>query len=168
MFTKTNRMKLFQTLFLQLFLLIFITLPVMAQLGIPQPDQLPTSADVSDEELSLLVKTIYDLEPIQIEAQEKMIEAITSEDITLERFQQMMMADSNPELAAQVNITDEEMEKLMAIQPALMQIQGEADRKMSEKIEENGFTMDRYRSIVMGAQQDPELMARIEAELDLD
>lgn len=161
-------MKLFQTFFLQLFLLFFITLPVMAQMGIPQPDQLPTSSDVSDEELSLLVKTINDLEPIQIEAQEKMIEAITSEDITLERFQQMMMADSNPELAAQVNITDEEMEKLMAIQPALMQIQGEADRKMSEKIEENGFTMDRYRSIIMGAQQDPELMARIEAELDQD
>lgn len=144
-----------------------MTLPVVAQMGLPQTEALPTSADVSDEELTLLVKTIYELEPIQVDAQEKMVEAIAAEEISIERFQQMMMASQNPQLADQVNITDEEMEKLVAIQPALMQIQGEADRKMSEKIEENGFTMDRYRSIVMGAQQDPELMARIEAELDL-
>lgn len=160
-------MNLFKTLSLQLFLLLFMTLPVVAQMGLPQTEALPTSADVSDEELTLLVKTIYELEPIQVDAQEKMVEAIAAEEISIERFQQMMMASQNPQLADQVNITDEEMEKLVAIQPALMQIQGEADRKMSEKIEENGFTMDRYRSIVMGAQQDPELMARIEAELDL-
>ncbi|TVQ68178.1 MAG: DUF4168 domain-containing protein [Balneolaceae bacterium] len=160
-------MKFIQIATLQTIFLLLFTASAFSQIGFPQNNDLITSADVSDEELSLLVKTIYELEPIQIEAQEKMLVAIEAEEITVERFQQMMMASQNPQMADQVNITEEEMEKLVAIQPALMEIQGDADRKMSEKIEENGFTMERYRGIVMGAQQDPELMARIETELDL-
>lgn len=132
----------------------------------PQMPDLPTSSEVSDSELTKLVSTIFDLEPIQILAQEQIQGALESENITVERFQQMMMAMQNPQLADEINITEEEMGKLQAIQPALIEIQGDADRDMVEKIEENGFTMERYRSIVMGAQQDPELMARIEALLE--
>lgn len=132
----------------------------------PQTPDLPTSSDVSDDEIAKLVSTIVDLEPIQIHAQEQIQEALESEDISIERFQQMMMAMQNPQLADEINITEEEMAKLETIQPALIEIQGEADREMVEKIEENGFTMERYRSIVMAAQQDAELMARIEALLE--
>ncbi len=132
----------------------------------PEMPDLPTSSEVSDDEITKLVGTIHDLEPIQIEAQEKIQEALDSENLTIERFQQMMMAMQNPQMADEVDITEEEMAKLQTIQPALVEIQGTADREMSEKIEENGFTMERYRSIVMGAQQDPELMARIEALLE--
>lgn len=132
----------------------------------PQMPDLLTSAEVSDDEITKLVSTIFDLEPIQIQAQEQIQEALESENITIERFQQMMMAMQNPQLADQINITEEEMSKLQTIQPALVEIQGDADRDMVEKIEENGFTIERYRSIVMGAQQDPELMARIEALLE--
>lgn len=132
----------------------------------PQMPDLPTSSEVSDDEISKLVSTIFDLEPIQIHAQEQIQEALESEDISIERFQQMMMAMQNPQLADEINITEEEMAKLETIQPALIEIQGEADREMVEKIEENGFTMERYRSIVMAAQQDPELMSRIEALLE--
>ncbi len=134
----------------------------------PQMPDLPTSSEVSDDEITKLVDTIFDLEPIQINAQEKIQEALDAENITIERFQQMMMAMQNPQMADEVNITEEEMSKLQTIQPALVEIQGTADREMSEKIEENGFTMERYRNIVMGAQQDPELMARIEALLEED
>ena len=132
----------------------------------PEMPDLPTSSEVSDDELTKLVSTIFDLEPIQIHAQEQIQEALESENISVERFQQMMMAMQNPQLADEINITEEEMAKLETIQPALIEIQGEADREMVEKIEENGFTMERYRSIVMAAQQDPELMARIEVLLE--
>jgi hypothetical protein len=132
----------------------------------PQMPDLPASSEVSDDELTKLVSTIFDLEPIQIQAQEQIQEALESEDISIERFQQMMMAMQNPQLADEINITEEEMAKLETIQPALIEIQGEADREMVEKIEENGFTMERYRSIVMAAQQDAELMARIESLLE--
>ncbi len=145
-----------------------ITVAQVQQQAPPPPQQpdFPTSADVSDDEILQLVSTINDLQPIEEEAQGKIEEALESEDISMERFQQMMMAMQNPQMAGDVNVTDDEMMKLQTLQPKLMEIQGEAEQEMMAKIEENGFTMDRYRGIIMGAQQDPELMARLQAELD--
>ncbi|MEX0945656.1 MAG: DUF4168 domain-containing protein [Balneolaceae bacterium] len=134
----------------------------------PQMPDLPTSAEVSDEEVVQIVNTIVDLEPIQIKAQAQIVEALEAEDLKIERFQQMMMSMQNPQMADQVNVTEEEMAKLQTLQPLLIEIQGEADQEMVAVIEDNGLTIERYRGIVMGAQQDPELMARIEVLLDTD
>lgn len=134
----------------------------------PQMPDLPTSADVSDDELIQLASTIEQLEPIQMEAEEKIVETLESEGITIERFQQMMMAMQNPQMADQVNITEEEMQKVQQLQPELMEIQGEAEQQITEKIEDNGFTMDRYRSIIMGMQQDAELLERLQNELGIE
>lgn len=161
-------MRIFKSLVIASVAILMSTTGLLAQVQqqAPQMPDLPTSSEVSDDEISKLVSTIFDLEPIQIHAQEQIQEALESENISVERFQQMMMAMQNPQLADEINITEEEMAKLETIQPALIEIQGEADREMVEKIEENGFTMERYRSIVMAAQQDPELMARIEVLLE--
>jgi hypothetical protein len=161
-------MRIFKSLVIASMAILMSTTSLFAQVQqqAPQMPDLPTSSEVSDDEITKLVSTIFDLEPIQIHAQEQIQEALESENISVERFQQMMMAMQNPQLADEINITEEEMAKLETIQPALIEIQGEADREMVEKIEENGFTMERYRSIVMAAQQDPELMARIEVLLE--
>lgn len=133
----------------------------------PQQQNLPTSSDVSDEELTNLGDAAEALEPIQVETQEKVRSAVEEEDLSFERFQQMMMAMQNPQMAQQVNITAEEKSKIQTLQPALMEIQTEARQQMSDKIEEHGLTMQRYQQIIMGAQQDQELMARVQEELGL-
>jgi len=132
----------------------------------PQMPDLPTSSDVSDEEIELIATTIGELEPIQVKAQEKIGAALEEEGISMERFQQMMMAMQNPQMADQVEISDEEMATIQSMQPTLMQIQGEAEQEMSAKMEENGITMQRYRMVVMGAQQDPDLMERLQSKLE--
>lgn len=128
--------------------------------------ELPTSEDVSDEEVQQVASAINDLGPIQMETQEKIQEAVEEEEISFERFQQMMMAMQNPQMADQVDVTDEEMAKLQQLQPTLMEIQSEADEQMIAKIEENGLSVERYQNIVMGAQQDEELRSRVEELLD--
>lgn len=133
----------------------------------PQQQNLPTSSDVSDEELTNLGDAAEALEPIQVETQEKVRSAVEEEDLSFERFQQMMMAMQNPQMAQQVNITAEEKSKIQTLQPTLMEIQTEARQKMSTTIQENGLTMQRYQQIILGAQQDPELMTRVEEELGL-
>lgn len=146
---------------------LFAQVPQQPQQPTQQPD-LPTSSDVSDEELTKLGDAADALEPIQMETQEKVKTAVEEEDLSFDRFQQMMMAMQNPQMAQQVNITDEEKSKIQTLQPTLMQIQTEARQEMSAKIEEHGLTMQRYQQIIMGAQQDPELMARVEEELGLN
>jgi hypothetical protein len=166
-------MKFFKSLSIALIAILFGAGSMFAQVQqqTPPPQQqqmpdLPSNSDVSDEEIEMVASAINELGPIQVEAQEKMQEAVEGEDITFERFQQMMMAMQNPQMADQVNITDEEMATLQTLQPTLMEIQSEADEKMVAKIEESGLTTDRYQKIVMAAQQDQELRARVEALLE--
>ncbi|WP_234567633.1 DUF4168 domain-containing protein [Rhodohalobacter sp. 614A] len=163
-------MKLFKPVAVTLVFTLFAAGSLFAQVQQqpPQQPELPTSEDVSDEEITQLGDAVEALEPIQVETQEKIKSAVEEEDITFERFQQMMMAMQNPQMAQQVNITAEEKSKIQTLQPTLMQIQTEARQQMSAKIEENGLTMQRYQQIIMGAQQDPELMARVETELGLE
>lgn len=137
---------------------------VQPQIQQPEP---ATSADVDDEELTQLASTIEQLEPIQMEAEGKIAEKLEEEGITIERFQQIMMAMQNPQMADQVDIADDEMQKIQDLQPDLMEIQGEAEQKITDKIEENGFTMERYIAIIMGMQQDPELAGRLQSELGI-
>lgn len=157
-------MKFLKTITLASVFIMMFTGYVAAQVA-PQTPDLPTSEDVSDEEIVMLASTIEQLEPIQLEAEGKIEVALEAEGISLERFQQMMMAMQNPQVADQVNITEEEMEKVQQLQPALMEIQGEAEEKITEKIEDNGFTLDRYLSIIMGMQEDAELLERLQTEL---
>lgn len=164
-------MKLLKPLAVTLVFTLIAAGSLFAQVQQQQPQQrpdLPTSEDVSDEEITQLGDAVEALEPIQAETQEKIKSAVEEEDLSFERFQQMMMAMQNPQMAQQVNITAEEKSKIQTLQPTLMQIQTEARQQMSAKIEENGLTMQRYQQIIMGAQQDPELMARVEDELGLN
>lgn len=166
-------MKFFKSISIALIAILFGAGSMFAQVQQQTPPQqqqempdLPSNDDVSDEEIEMVASAINELGPIQVEAQEKMQEAVEGEDITFERFQQMMMAMQNPQMADEVDITDEEMATLQTLQPTLMEIQSEADEKMVAKIEENGLTTERYQNIVMAAQQDEELRARVEALLE--
>ena len=134
----------------------------------PQMPDLPTSEDVTDEEISLLVVTLNDLGPIEEKAQQRIEEAVESEDISFARFREMMMAMQNPQMAGEADITDEEMTKIQNLQPKLMEIQGETEQEMIAKIEDNGMSIQRYQDIIMGAQQDPQLMQRLQDELGIE
>ena len=131
-----------------------------------QMPDLPTSADVSDEELTQFVKTIADIEPIQMEAQAEIEQAVEEEELDFERFQQLMMAMQNPQMADQIEMSDEEQEKIQNIQPKLQEIQMGAEEEIIAMIEDNGLNVDRYQAIMMGAQQDQELMTRLQTELE--
>ena len=160
-------MKFFKSISIALIAILFGAGSLFAQVQQQQQmPEAPSSSEVSDEEVEMFASAINDFGPIQVEAQEKMAEAVEEEDISFERFQQMMMAMQNPQLAEQVNITDEEMAKLQTLQPTLMEIQSEADEKMIEKIEESGMTVERFQQINMGVQQDEELRARIEVLIE--
>lgn len=131
-----------------------------------QMPEVPTSDDVSDEELQQFVSTISDIEPIQMELQSDVQELVGEHDISMERFQQLMMAMQNPQMADQVEISDEERSKIEEIQPELSELQMSAEEDMVEKIEDNGMDVERYQAIMMGAQQDQELMTRLQQELE--
>jgi len=163
-------MKFFKIISTVLFAALFATSAAFAQGQMGQQQQqmpdVPTSNDVSDEELTKFVTTITEIEPIQIELQADVEELVEEEEIAFERFQQLMMAMQNPQMAEQIEITDAEREKIQNIQPKLSELQMKAEEEIIEKIEDNGLNVERYQAIMMGAQQDQELMQRLQTALE--
>lgn len=159
-------MKIFKIVSLTLIGVIFAVSSALAQgMGQQQMPDVPTSEDVSEEELNKFVETISELEPIQVKLQSDMQKIIQDQDISVERFQQLMQAMQNPQMAQQVEITDEERQQIQEIQPELSDLQMKAQEEMVKKIEDNGMDMQRYQAIMMGAQQDQQLMTRLQTAL---
>jgi len=159
-------MKIFKTASLLLIGAVFAVSSALAQgMGQQQMPDVPTSEDVSEEELNKFVETISELEPIQVKLQSDMQQVIQDKNISIERFQQLMQAMQNPQMAQQIEITDEERQQVQEIQPDLNDLQMKAQEEMVQKIEENDMDMQRYQAIMMGAQQDQQLMTRLQTAL---
>lgn len=159
-------MKIFKIASLLLIGATFAISSAFAQgMGQQQMPDVPTSEDVSEEELEKFVTTISEIEPIQVQLQSDIQKVIQEKDISMQRFQQLMQAMQNPQMAQQVEITDEERQQIQEIQPELSDLQMKAQEEMVEKIEDNGMDIQRYQAIMMGAQQDQELMTRLRTAL---
>ncbi|HKL14573.1 MAG TPA: DUF4168 domain-containing protein [Balneolaceae bacterium] len=159
-------MKIFKIASLMLIGATFAISSAFAQgMGQQQMPDVPSSDDVSEEELETFVTTISDIEPIQVQLQSDIQQVLQEKEISVQRFQQLMQAMQNPQMAQQVEITDEERQQIQEIQPELSDLQMKAQEEMVEKIEENGMNIQRYQAIMMGAQQDQELMTRLRSAL---
>lgn len=135
-----------------------------------QPDmpEVPTPDDVSDEELSTFVEASDAIQPIQQQAQSDMQEIIEEEGIEFERFQQIMMAMQNPQLADQMEVSADEEQAIQEVQPRLVEIEVEASDEIRSEIADKGLDVERYQAIFMSLQQHPELMERLENIVDND
>jgi len=133
-----------------------------------QPPEVLSPDDISDEELLTFVQASDAIQPIQQEAQSDMQEVVEDEGIEWQRFQQIMMAMQNPQMADQMDLTQEEEESIQAVQPKLEEIEIVAYDEIRSEITEQGIDVQRYQAIFMSLQQHPELMERLEALLEIE
>jgi len=145
---------------------IVVTILLSSQMLFAQGQQqqpTPSAPDeVSDQELTLFASALQDLEPIQEELQSDIREVVESEDMNMERFQEILVAMQNPQMSDQADISDEEEEKIGKMQPKVVELQMGAQEKMVKAIEENGLEVQRYQQIIMGVQQHQELAERLQ------
>lgn len=147
---------------------LLVTGAAFAQMGGQQP-QLPpyaASEDVSDEEIVKFANIAEALDEVQADVDRQVLAAINAEGMSTERFEQIAMAQQNPQAAAQLNLTEEEMEILGKVGPVMQQITMQAQQIVLAKIEEEDMTVERFQMIAMGTQLDAELAERIEAEFE--
>jgi hypothetical protein len=142
---------------------IFSTATVFAQQQQmpPQPEPL-SPEEVTDEHLEKVSNVTKEGQGIQEEADEKMKGVVEEVGMEYERFQQIMMAQQNPQLANQMEITSEEQQALQEVQPQLMQINQEAQQKYVTKIEEEGMSVQEFQQIAQAIQAHPEVAQRFE------
>lgn len=117
---------------------------------------------VSDQELEKFVETAQDLRSIQQDVQTEVQQMVKEEDMTFERFQQIMMSKQNPQMAQKVQVTDEEEAVIKEMQPKLQKIQQQANQKQMTAIQDNGLTPQRFQQIAQAVQSDPQMMQRFQ------
>lgn len=125
--------------------------------GQPQP---PVKTDFTDEELELFINVNQKVVEVQQAAEQEMVQAIEATDgITIERFNEIAMAQQNPE--AEVDMSDDEKMAFENAAQGVMEVQRETQAKIATKVEEEGMPFTDYRQIMLAYQQSPELQEKI-------
>jgi hypothetical protein len=132
----------------------------------PQMPDVPSPEEISDDELLSFVSASDAIQPIQQSAQQDMQEVIEDEGMEWQRFQQIMMSMQNPQMAGQMDISDDEEQTIQNVQPKLQEIEVEATDEIRSEIANQGIEVERYQAIFMSLQQNPELMERLEELMD--
>ena len=143
---------------------IFSTSAIFAQQQQMPPQPKPLSPDeVTDAQLEMVLSVSESVQGVQKEADAKMREVIAEEDMEYSRFQQIMMAQQNPQMAGQLNLTEEEKQTIQSIQPKLQEITMGIQQAYMSAIQEEGLTPQKFQQIAMSIQTHPEVAERFEA-----
>ncbi len=125
--------------------------------------QSPSPAEYSDEELIVFVNVAQKVLPLQQESQMKMIGEIEEENLTVDKFNEIMNAHST---GGNIEATDEELAAFNNAIEGIQEVQAEYEVVITEVIVEEGMAPAKYQEIITSYQQDPELQMRINALLE--
>jgi len=143
---------------------LFVTATAFAQQQMTPPQPEPLSPDeVTDEQLVMLSEITKAGQGIQEEAQQKMQAAIEETSMEYARFEEIMMSQQNPQMAGQLNLTDEEQQTIQEVQPQLMQINQAAQQQYMQAIQEAGMDLQTFQQVAQAVQAHPEVAERFEA-----
>jgi DNA repair ATPase RecN len=120
--------------------------------------ELMQPSDYTDEELVIFLTAAIKVMPLQQESQMKMVEKIEDQDLTVDEFNSILDAHSTGE---GVKATREELEAFNKAIESIQEIQLEYQEIITEVIEDEGLSAQRYENIIVHYQQDPKLQARI-------
>lgn len=152
---------LMRSTFLALLGILLSTATVFAQQQQMPPQPQPLSPEeVTDEHLEKISNVSQAMQGIQEEADSDMRKVVEEVDMEYQRFQQIMMAQQNPQLANQLQLSSEEQETLQEIQPELMKINQKAQQQYMTKIEDEGLSIQEFQQIAQAIQTHPEVAER--------
>ena len=139
--------------------IVLATSTTLAQQQMQMPTVVPADS-VSDEELNDFVSTAMKLQGVKMQTDQKVVAKLQEEEITVQRFQQIMMSKQNPN--AQVELTEAEEESMQVIQPFLQQVSMEAQQQQMQIVQQSELSQQRFQSIAAALQTDQELAARVQ------
>ncbi len=120
----------------------------------------PVQENFSEAELKSFVEANERVTKIQQETQQKMVQAIEDEGLTVDRFNEILQAQQDTEKK-----TDASSEELVSFNSAAQVIMIEnkkTETKMETAIQEQGLDLDTYHEIIVAYQQSPKVKSKID------
>lgn len=151
--------KLFRNI-LACILLMMILAPaaVSAQDPVPQPST-ALRENFSDDELKSFVKANEKVATIQLEGEQKMISAIEGEGLTIDRFNQILEQQRDPQRGTETS--QEELTSFNNAAQQILQENAKLEERMETTIQEEGIDVETYKQIMVAYQQLPAVQERV-------
>ncbi len=118
---------------------------------------------VKDKELNQFVSALKQIQSISQQSQQKMVQAIAEEDLSIDKFNNIRQAEMDPN--KEVEASEEEMSKYTKAVKSVEKIQMESNAQMEESVKDEGLTPERYAEIGAKVQADKDLMAKVQSML---
>lgn len=149
-----------KAIFFSFTFVFFIAFAAFAQDPVQEQGQAQEAQNFTDEELEQFVVVYQKATEIQQENEAKMIQAIEEEDLEMERFNEILMAQQNQQNAEEINASAEELASFNSAAEKIMQVQQEAQTEITQLIEDE-LGSEKYQQIVISYQQNPEVQERV-------
>ncbi len=141
-------------------------LPVRAQSPSPAPSpetQSAPAADISQSEVQQFANTIKQIQTIEEGAQEQANQILTSEQMSQERFGQIVQARrGNPPTEPSPEMTSQERESFDRIVAQLGELGKTTREQIDQAIQTSGLERDRFVQIFSMVRQDAELRQQVQ------
>jgi hypothetical protein len=145
-----------------LFLILLMGVSVVfAQVPQQMPQQQTT--EVSDGEMKQFAMAFVEIQNIEQKVQPEMIQAVEEEGIEVQRFNEIMNAQQDPN--QEVDANEDELKKFASANREIEDIQNRTQREMLGKIAETGLSVDRYQEIMVAVRNDPELQQKLQQNM---
>ena len=118
----------------------------------------------SEGEITTFVDAVKSVQVVEQGIQQKMIEAVQNSGLTVERFNEIIMANQNPDQES--DATEEEMKKVESAGQQIQTIQTSSQGDIQKSISEAGMTVERYQEIMMMVQSNQEMLAKVQKMLE--
>lgn len=115
--------------------------------------------DFSDDELKSFVKANEKVMVIQSEGERKMIQAIEGEGLTLDRFNQILEQQRDPQRGTET--TPEELKSFNNAAQVILEENTRIEEEMADSIEKEGIDLETYKQIMVAYQQSPAVQSRV-------
>ncbi|ELR73805.1 hypothetical protein C900_01415 [Fulvivirga imtechensis AK7] len=129
-----------------------------------QQQQRQVREDFSEDELESFVDAYEEVLEIQMESEEKMKEAIEKENLTLERFNEILTAQQDP--TSEVQGSAEEMAAFNNAAQTIIKERQETETKVVSAIEDEGIDINTYQEIMLAYQYSPKVKKQLDALLE--
>ena len=154
-FSKKSIKGLFTFLLISLF-----SLGSFAQIPMQAPAAAP--ADYSDAELRQFTGAVQKVLTIQEDNQGKMMASIEENELSIDRFNEMLMQGQQQGMDA-IEASEEEMMAFNSAINDVQQLQQQMQMDMMQAITDEGLDVEKYEAIMQAYEQNPEIQAKIDA-----
>lgn len=126
----------------------------------PPQQQQPPSEPISDPEVKQFASAFGEIQQINEKTQEKMVSTVENEGIQVDRFNEIVQSQQDPNQDA--DASEKEMESFNTAIQELQVIQNAAQQEMQQAVLNEGLTVERYQELMSQVQTDVNLQQRLQ------